>query len=126
MTEQIVHQARKMKDKGEPSSSSKSAMTSRRSSQSKPKPECYHCGHRGHIKRLCWDLNGEKEGQKKTLQKAAVTQENSDSSSKDSEALVFIADQALSVASLNKQFNWTIDSGATSRLSYDKKLFTAI
>ena len=63
-------------------------MTSRGSTKVKPKPKCYHCGRRGHIKRFCWDLNGEKEGQKKTSQKAAVTQENSDSTSEDSGLLI--------------------------------------
>ena len=60
VTERILHQERKSKERSEASPGTESAMTSRRH---KPM-RCHHCGRLGHIKRYCKDLKAEKEGQK--------------------------------------------------------------
>ena len=126
VTERILHQKRKSKDRSETSLTMEGAMFTCKYSKGKPKPKCHHCGRLGHIKRFCRDLRVEKEGQKErreksgTSQKAAtlVTQEDSDSDS--------IADHVLSASSLNEQCTWIIDSGATCRMCHDSKSFTTL
>lgn len=85
VTEHILHQERKSKDRSEASSSTESAMTSRKTFGRKP-IRCHHCGELGHIKKYCRDLKAEKEGRKERKNKsqkaaATVTRENSDSES---------------------------------------------
>ena len=90
--------------------STESAMTSRGSTRSKPRPRCHHCGRLGHIKRFCRDLKAEKEGQKEEIklsQKAATT------TMRDSESSGLTASHALSVSSSSDQCAWIVDSGAT-------------
>ena len=105
-------------------------MTSRKTTRTRPKPRCHHCGKLGHIKRFCRDFKPEKESQKERKEKTirqreavSVMQASSDS---ESSVLISIADQALSVSSENEQCAWIIDSGATSHICRDKKAFTTL
>ena len=128
VTERILHQERKTKEKSEAGSTGETAMTTRKSYKSRPKPRCYHCKKLGHIARFCEgkkESAKDKEDQKKKKEKAtvSVTEENSDS---DDLGLVSIADQALSVSSTDKECTWIIDSGATSHMCADKKSFTTL
>ena len=52
VTERILHQERKSKDRSEASSSTERAMTSHRSFKRKPR-RCTYCGKLGHIKKFC-------------------------------------------------------------------------
>ena len=126
--ERILHEERKSKDKIAASSSAESAMTSRKSTR--PKPKCHHCGKLGHIKRFCRDLKQDTESQKEKKGKtahqkeaASVTRASSDS---EGSVLISIADHALSASSKDEQCAWIIDSGATSHMCRDKKVFTAL
>ena len=98
VTERILHQERKSRDKSEAGSTTENAMTSRKTFRRKP-IKCYHCGELGHIKKYCRDLKAEKEGwkERKTKpQKAATSVTREDS---DSESSGLIASHALSVSS---------------------------
>lgn len=59
--EHIVHQERETKERNETSSTTETAMTSRKQYKGRPKPKCYYCGKIGHIERYC---RAKKEGQK--------------------------------------------------------------
>ena len=63
VTERIVHQERKSRDKSEAGSTTESAMTSRKAFRRKL-IKCHLCGELGHIKKYCRDLKAEKEGRK--------------------------------------------------------------
>ena len=102
VTERILHQERKSKGRNEASSSTESAMTSRKTFRRNP-IRCHQCGELGHTKKYCRDLKAEKEGRKERKtksQKAATTttQENS-----DSESSGLFASHALSASSSNEQ-----------------------
>ena len=125
VTERILHQERKSKDRSEASSSTESAMTSRNTVRRKP-IRCHHCGELGHIKKYCRNLKAEKEGKKERKtksQKAATTTTQANS---DSESSGLIASHALSASSSNEQRAWIIDSGATCHMCQDSKSFTTL
>ena len=110
VTERILHQERKSRDKSEAGSTTESAMTSRKAFRRKP-IKCHHCGTLKEIKKYCRYHKAEEEGRKERKtkpQKAAtsVTRENSDSKSSG-----LIASHALSVSSLNEHCTCIIDSG---------------
>ena len=88
VTERILHQERKSKERSEASPGTESAMTSRKTFRRKP-IRCHHCRELGHIKRYCKDhktqkerkTKAEKEGQKerknKSKKAATTTSESS-------------------------------------------------
>ena len=122
VTERILHQERKSKERSESGSSTESAMTSRKSFRRKPR--CHHCGELGHIKKYCREFRAEKEAQKERRAKPhkaapSMTQENS-----DNDSCGLIATHALSVRSSNDHCAWIIDSGATCHMCQDSKSFT--
>lgn len=124
VTERILHQERKLKDRSGASLGTESAMTSWKTFRPRS-IKCHYCGKLGHIKKNCRDFKAE-EGrkEKKTkAQKAAptTTQENS-----DSESSGLIASHTSSVSSSNEQSIWIIDSGATCHMCQDSKLFTTL
>ena len=63
VTKRILHQERKLKDRSGASSSTESAMTSRKTFRPKS-IKCHYCGKLGHIKKNCRDFKAEKEGEK--------------------------------------------------------------
>ena len=63
VTERILHQEQKFKEKGEASAGTESAMLACKSYRRSIR--CYHCGETGHIKRHCKVFEAEKEGQRR-------------------------------------------------------------
>lgn len=123
VTERLLHEERKMKDRGdeETSREKEEAMLGQR----KP-PKCQHCGRVGHVKRNCWNLS---EGRKfkpyhqgkDAKQKANKAAVRDSSSGEDSDTL--IACHALSASATS---NWIVDSGATCHMCGNDKLFTKL
>lgn len=122
VTERILHQERKSKDRSEATSSTESAMTTHKAHTRKPK-RCNHCGRLGHIKKYCRSLKAEKKGQKEKSKKAAAatTHENS-----DSESSGLVASHALSASNSIEQSAWIVDSGATCHMSHNRNLFSTL
>ena len=126
VTERILHQEGRFRDRSDASSTTESAMTSRKASAPRWKSiKCHHCGKPGHFKRDCWVLQAEKEGRKdpstgkktKNLEKAATVRVQEDS---DSDSVGLIAGHALSVSSSSETSStWIIDSGATCHMCLD-------
>ena len=120
VTERILHQERKSKDK--PPITTDSAMMSQM--------RCNHCGRLGHIRKYCRDLiKAEKErekekDEKKKTHKAAPVSTHAKSS--DSEGSGLIANHALSALSPNEKCAWIVDSGATCHMCHDEKSFSAL
>ena len=102
-------------------------MTSHKFYKLEPK-KCLHCGKMGYIKKFCWEhkkgKDNQKEKRKGRFHKAATTIVEEDSSSSDSSSL--IVSHALSISTLGEQHTWIIDSGATSHMCHNKKLFTKL
>ena len=133
VTERLLHEERKLKDRAGVGESSEKVMTARRQSQ-KYGPKCHQCGKFGHIKRNCWELVGKKSdlGQKEVknskykVNKAEVKQRNSDSSSSESAGLV--VSHALSglTSTVAQQNSWIVDSGATCHMCNDSEQFVEL
>ena len=132
VTERLLHEEMKLKERRpaeqERHSTQEKAMTSH---SRKKGPKCHHCGRFGHIKRNCWELKAKTDGDQKDgkgskhkAYKAQVKQrEHSDESDESS---VLVVSHALSVSSIEAQDSWVIDSGATSHMCNDEKLFVEL
>ena len=126
VTERILHQERKSKDKFP--TTTDSAMMSQRHFKKKPM-RCNYCGRLGHIRKYCRDLikaekEREKEKDKKKTHKAAPVSTHTKSS--DSESSGFIASHALSALRPDENCAWIVDSGATCHTCHDEKSFLAL
>ena len=127
VTERILHQERKTKEK-ETDSTNENAMPSHTVSR-RPKPKCFNCGKLGHIQRYCRakreDQNWIKEDQKERKdfhkQKVTVSVDNDSDTNGDDCGLANSADCALPVID-----EWIIDSGATTHMCSNKKAFTTL
>ena len=117
VTERLLHEERKLKNRDDSGITSEKAMTS----HSKGKfLKCYHCGKLGHTKRNCRLLSTEEqklrsrnESANKAMTSAAC------SSGNESDALIVC--HALSAYATTS--NWIVDSGATCHMCGDSKLF---
>ena len=130
VTERLLHEERKVKDRGDDASSVK-AMTAKQAFKKGPK--CHHCGKYGHIRRNCRKFaqekkSGSNEGDRtrsvKHQANTAGTRQG-DSSSSDSENVGLVARHALS-ASTGRHDSWIVDSGATCHMCNDRKLFVEL
>lgn len=124
VTERLLHEERKMKQRDADANGDAKAMTSKQKFKGKG-PKCHHCGKFGHIKRNCRNLlrseqNDEKQSQKGSKQKsnkAEVKRKN------DNECVGLVVSQALSVKSGEKMNSWIVDSGATCHMCNNRKMF---
>ncbi len=120
VTERLLHEERKLKDREGSGSSHEKAMTSRFKRKS---VECFHCGKTGHIKRNCHLLSGEKKKfrpnrhGKQKANKASVVDECSADSGSDA---LMVSHKVLSASTPSK---WIIDSGASCHMCCDSELF---
>ena len=121
VTERILHQEWNFSDKSGSSSLSEGALTSCRFPKGGAKVKCHHCGKLGHIKKFCRELKAQKERRGMSEKTAVAAVEES-----ETPVLISIANQALSVSSPNEQCAWIVDSGATSHMCRDSKLFTTL
>lgn len=112
VTERILHQERKTKEK-ETDSTNENAMPSHTVSR-RPKPKCFNCGKLGHIQRYCrakredqdWIKEDQKERKDFHKQKVTVSVDNDSDTNGDDCGLANSADCALPVID-----EWIIDSG---------------
>ena len=82
-------------------------------------PKCYHCKRFGHIKRNCPELETNMSSTRPGKFKACKACSKQDISSDDDVAL--LVQHALSTSVSAK--NWIVDSGATTHMCNDRKLF---
>lgn len=118
VTERLLHEERKIEERRGASKNKELGLLMKK--KDKKGPKCHHCGKLGHIKRNCWKFIAEsKNSQSKEMSNNSKT--NCRDSSGDSAGLVACNNVA---ANLNDTFDaWIIDSGATSHMSNDIKLF---
>ena len=98
VTERLLHEERKQKERADAGGSSDKALTVERQFRRKG-PQCHHCGKFGHIKRNCYDLAKAKRSGSQKVNKAEVKRR--DSSSSDSESAGMLVCHALSVSVKN-------------------------
>ena len=127
VTERLLHEERKMKDKG-PGDDPRKALTAKhkRGNPRRPQITCHFCKKPGHIKRDCRKLAALNQRQSSTESnqpqhsaRNASTREQVSSSASEDEAMV--VNHAL--AATQSSDNWIVDSGATCHMCNDKKLF---
>ena len=127
VTERLLHEEQKLKDRAGTSASAEKAMNLRQR-QRKKVPRCHHCGKPGHFKRNCRELSGDKQSQKEKKggnhKTNMSTTKGQDSSSSDSEVAGLVVNHALSTSSSSEQGTWIVDSGATCHMCRDRNLFT--
>ena len=131
VTERLLHEERKMKDRKSTDSSYEKAMTVKQPFRKGPK--CHHCGKFGHIKRNCRKFaqenkfnSADKEQRKSTKHRATTAEtKQTDSSSSDGESIGLVVRHAFS-ASVGRHDSWIIDSGATCHMCHDKGLFVEL
>ena len=122
VTERLLHEERKLKDREDSGPSHEKAMMSRFKKRS---VECYHCGKMGHIKRDCRFLSAEKQKSRfnrQGKQRANKVTVNESSSDSEIEALM-ISHNMLSVSATRK---WVVDSGASCHMCCDSGLFETL
>ena len=118
VTERLLHEERKMKDREDTGPAKLKAMTAK---SQKRKFTCHYCGKPGHFRRNCRklaadnekkDKPGTKEKEKHKANQAATLKLEEDSyPSSDGDALV-----AFHALSANSGGNWIVDSGATCHM----------
>lgn len=108
VTERLLHEERKQRDRGETESVQPKAMPVTRL-----KVRCYHCRKLGHFKRDCPLLKREEESRPKANKASDRTTEE------DSEDALLVS-HALQAGSAGQ---WIADSGATCHMCCNRKLF---
>ena len=116
VTERLLHEERKQKEKDSQGSSSKALSVSKRGVV-----KCYHCGKPGHLKKNCRFLSNDGWKNKKTSQPALNKASVGRHSEGECDALV--VEHVLQASAMG---NWVVDSGATCHMCYDEKLFSEI
>ena len=120
VTERLLYEERKLKDREGSGSSHEKAMTSRFMRKS---VECFHCGKPGHLKRNCRLLSAEKQKfrpnrhGKQKANKASIVNECSSDSGSDAR---MVSHTVLSASTMTK---WIIDSGTSCHMCCDSGLF---
>ena len=128
VTERLLHEERKMKDRKGTDTSCDKAMTAKQ--PFKRGPKCHYCGKFGHIKRNCrkfaQENKSDSSNQDKPKHRAnAAEARQTDSSSSDSESIGLVVRHAFT-ASASKHDSWIVDSGATGHMCHDKRLFVEL
>ena len=131
VTEWLLHEERKLKERKGADVSSEKAMTAKQTFKKGPK--CHYCGKFGHIRRNCrkFAQENKSDSSDKERTKSVKHQANTagtrqrDSSSSDSESVGLVVRHALS-ASAGMHESWIVDSGATCHMCNDRRLFVEL
>ena len=129
VTERLLHEEQKQQDRAGAGISDEKAMTTEQRSKRKG-PRCHYCRKFGHIKRDCYEL-AQDEKMSKSCQKKKrmrhkaykVEEKRRDSSGSGSETVGLVVKHALSASASGRLNSWVVDSGATSHMCNDDKLF---
>ena len=123
VTERLLHEERKLKDKREKEGGRTKALASQTQFSQKPF-NCHYCGKPGHFKRNCHKLTLDKEKigrlDAKKEEKHKANKVTLEQGSSEDDAL--IVTHALLTSSESKN-NWIVDSGATCLMCNDQQLF---
>ena len=132
VTERLLHEERKMKDRKENEGGHTKAMMAHNSFGQKKKFTCHYCGKPGHFKRNCRKLaselatnekrekSGFKAKREVTHKANKATSGHKDVGNSSSEDDALVVCHALSARSKD---NWIVDSGATCHMCNDQNLF---
>ena len=131
VTERLLHDETKQKDK-ESATIKMKAMTSKHQTSRKG-PKCHHCGRFGHIKRECrmllespgknQDNRTTSYSNKRALRKQKAYAAEEDTDDEGEEIVGLVTEHALSA---NRRSNWVVDSGATCHMCNTEELFNQI
>ena len=125
VTERLLHEETKRKDKDSSNTDAKAISTKHRNPRKGPK--CHHCGKIGHIKRDCWELM--KKPEKSTSSwndKNRSKTQNACTAEQEEEKEKIISLVAENVLTANRKSNWIVDSGATCHMCNKEELFSEL
>ena len=133
VTERLLHEERKIKDRGVTSGRSGEAMVAKQRFVKKG-PRCNFCRKFGHIQRNCVEReraqmksDSAPKDKHKVKQKAHKAEARQvESSSSESESVGLVVRHALSASSSNRLNSWIVDSGATCHMCNNKMLFSKL
>ena len=133
VTERLLHEERKIKERGGAGAKSGEAMVAKQQ-VGKKGPRCNFCHKLGHIQRNCIEheraqvksdsAQKDKQKMKQKAQKVEVRQV--DSSSSESESVGLVVRHALATSNSSQRNNWIMDSGATCHMCNNKMLFSKL
>ena len=126
VTEWLLHEERKLKERAGVGASSETAMTGKARG-----PKCHHCGKFGHIRRNCNERGRIKfnTSQKQTRNKLKANRtevRRRDISSSDRDCIGLMVNHMMSPSSSNRMKDWIVNSGATCHMCNDDKLFVEL
>ena len=142
VTEKIMHEERKLKDKIESNDRTNKALNvgrdlgreagreKRENFEKRGSPTCYYCHKQGHIARYCEKLRKDKNERQKSKHKnsaniSRMKQKYDEEDSSDSESgFVTVGSYALASVTEKERKKWLVDSGASSHMANDESQFT--
>ena len=135
VTERLLHEESKMKEKIKKVSSSNpfdqdsAALFVGSRQKSGNGPICFHCGESGHVKKFCKEWIKKKKEEEEGKKVPAVANychhnswNQSDSDSEDGECIALIS----KVTEVTPNDKWVVDSAATSHMCNDRESFYAL
>lgn len=139
VTERLLHEERKLKERTGVGASSERAMTGKQRPKARG-PKCHHCGKFGHIRQNCneWIKPSQcnervrtkfNTSQKETRNKLKANKaevRRRDSSSSESDCIGLMVNHMMSASSSSRTKDWIVDSGATCHMCNDDKLFVKL
>ena len=121
VTEHLLHEERKQKEKESPISSSSKAVSVSRSK--KVAPKCFHCGKLGHLKKQCCLLPANLEAAKWSRSSQPEANKASVGQHSEGECDALVVEHVLQAGAMG---NWIVDSGATCHMCRNEKLFSEL
>ena len=138
VTERLLHEERKLKERADVRGRSERAMTGQQRSKAKG-VKCHHCGKFGDIRRNSKEWVRTKPEARRKPETPQASQETRnklkanraevrrrDSGSSDSDCIGLMANHMMSASCSSRMNDWIVDSGATCHMCNDDKLFVEL
>ena len=122
VTERLLYEERKTKEQGESTNDPAKAMPTTQHPPKAKRVKCFHCGKLGHIKRNCRiRIAEEKKAKSAHAEPSQQANPASSNSVSEDDGDALVVSHALAA---NATSNWIVDSGSSSHMYNDERLFS--